>query len=117
MKHEGNHEKSGVDVARFVRNVATKQHWQLNADKEFVEMLKEGLESNLERLGYLQCPCRLSWDDRERDKDIICPCTYAVDDIDEYGHCFCSLFFAHDYDFARNEPTSIPERRPEHLFP
>lgn len=117
MKHDGNENRSSIDVDQFVHNVAAKRNWQLSADSDFLEMLKEGLEANLDRLGYLQCPCRLSWDDRERDKDIICPCIYATDDIAEYGHCFCSLFFAHDYDFSENEPTSIPERRPEHLFP
>lgn len=110
-------QRSHMDVRQFVHNVADKRQWKLNRDEDFLDMLVEGLQANLERLGYLQCPCRLSWDDRQKDKDIICPCVYAADDIAEYGHCFCSLFFSSDYDFDTQEPSSIPERRPEHLGP
>jgi ferredoxin-thioredoxin reductase catalytic subunit len=106
-----------IDVAQFVHNVAKRRNWQLPADSDFLSMLIEGLEGNLERLGYLQCPCRLSWDDKEKDKDIVCPCIYAEADIAEYGHCYCSLFFSSDYDTANEEMVSIPERRPQHLFP
>lgn len=106
-----------VDVPQFVHNVAAHHGWELNRDAEFLRFLVEGLESNVERLGYLQCPCRLSWDDREKDKDIICPCMYAPDDIAEYGHCFCSLFLSPEFAAKDVEPTSIPERRPEELFP
>jgi ferredoxin-thioredoxin reductase catalytic subunit len=109
--------QSHVDVEKFVHNVSERRNWQLNQDADFLSMLIEGLELNLDRLGFLQCPCRLSWDDREKDKDIICPCVYAEEDISEYGHCFCSLFFDEDYDFTNSEPSSIPERRPENLYP
>jgi ferredoxin-thioredoxin reductase catalytic subunit len=109
--------KKTVDVVSFVHAVAKKRGWKLNGDADFLDMLVEGLQVNSERLGYLQCPCRLSWDDRSKDRDIICPCVYAADDIAEYGHCFCSLFFSADFDFSSQEISSIPERRPEHLFP
>ena len=108
---------SKIDVAQFTRNVAKANSWVLNQDKEFLDSLIEGLEMNLDRLGYLQCPCRLSWDDRAKDRDIICPCIYAKEDIKEYGHCFCSLFLSEEFDQEHNEPQSIPERRPAHLFP
>lgn len=106
-----------IDVSAFVQNVAEKRNWKLNEDTEFLQMLIEGLQANLNRLGYVQCPCRLSWDDRTRDADIICPCVYASEDIEAFGHCYCSLFFSTSYDFSAEEPSSIPERRPEHLFP
>lgn len=108
---------SSMNVSQFVENVASRRGWVLNKDQDFLSMLVEGLEANYARLGYLQCPCRLSWDDREKDKDIVCPCIYAQADIDEYGHCYCSLFFDAEYDFTDNDPTSIPERRPENFFP
>ncbi len=106
-----------IDVNEFVERVATSYAWVLQPDKTFLQELVEGLETNLERLGYLQCPCRLSWDDRTKDRDIICPCIYASDDIAEYGHCFCALFCSPEFIAKGLEPTSIPERRPEHLFP
>ncbi|PKL21232.1 MAG: ferredoxin:thioredoxin reductase [Spirochaetae bacterium HGW-Spirochaetae-4] len=106
-----------IDVGQFVHNVAKNKGWSLNGDAEFLQSLVEGLEMNLQRLGYLQCPCRLSWDDREKDKDILCPCVYAADDIAEYGHCFCSLFLSPEFAALGTEPVSIPERRPENLFP
>jgi ferredoxin-thioredoxin reductase catalytic subunit len=108
---------NSIDVSQFVHNVAKNKGWHLNGDAEFLQSLIEGLEMNLQRLGYLQCPCRLSWDDREKDKDILCPCVYAADDIAEYGHCFCSLFLSPEFAALRTEPASIPERRPENLFP
>ena len=111
------HEGKQIDVARFVDNVAKKKGWRLNRDAEFLQSLIEGLQANLERLGYLQCPCRLSWDDREQDKDILCPCIYAIEDIAEFGHCFCSLFLSPEFAELGEEPASIPERRPEQLFP
>ena len=83
-----------MDSNQFAKNVADTRGWTLNTDEEFLLMLLEGLDANFERLGYLQCPCRLSWDDRKKDSDIVCPCVYAADDIAEYGHCYCSLFFA-----------------------
>ena len=106
-----------IDISAFARNVAEKRGWKLNEDSNFLAMLIEGLQANLDRLGYLQCPCRLSWDDRTKDADIICPCVYAADDIDSYGHCYCSLFFNESFDFTTEEPSSIPERRLQHLFP
>ncbi len=61
---------------------------------------------NLQRLGYYQCPCRLSWDDRTKDQDIICPCVYAHDDIAEFGHCFCSLYLSEEFDRSGEEPAA-----------
>ena len=110
-------EHAKIDVEKFVHSVAHKRHWSVNQDGDFLGMLIEGLQSNLERLGYLQCPCRLSWDDRQKDRDIICPCVYAEQDIAEYGRCYCSLFFDPSWDFDSEETASIPERRPEELFP
>jgi ferredoxin-thioredoxin reductase catalytic subunit len=42
---------------------------------------------------------------------------YAEQDIAEYGRCYCSLFFDPTWDFNSEETASIPERRPEELFP
>lgn len=106
-----------VDTHAFVKKVAAKRDWALNKDEEFLGNIVEGLLMNLQRLGYYQCPCRLSWDNRAKDADIICPCVYAKDDIAEFGHCFCSLYLSKEFDRSGAEPTSIPERRPQEKFP
>ena len=110
-------DKKLVDAQAFVRKVAAKNNWKLNRDEEFLGNIVEGLLMNLQRLGYYQCPCRLSWDDRAKDQDIICPCTYAQEDIAEFGHCFCSLYLSEEFDSSGEEPASIPERRPQERFP
>jgi ferredoxin-thioredoxin reductase catalytic chain len=110
-------DKKLVDAHAFVKKVAAKNNWALNKDEEFLGNIVEGLLMNLQRLGYYQCPCRLSWDDRSKDADIICPCVYAKEDIAEFGHCFCSLYLSEEFDLSGAEPTSIPERRPQEKFP
>jgi ferredoxin-thioredoxin reductase catalytic subunit len=110
-------QKSIEDTQRFVRMVADKQGWTLVPDREFLEDLVQGLKTQYDRYGFYMCPCRDSWGDREHDEDIKCPCVYAPLDIAEYGHCYCGLFLAPEFAASGNEPTGIPERRPEELFP
>lgn len=104
-------------VRSFVHKAADRKGWKVVADETLLGDLVEGLHANVERLGYLQCPCRDSWDDREKDRDIICPCDYAEADIREYGHCYCSLFQSEAFYESGREPAGIPERRPEEKFP
>ncbi|MFX0065822.1 MAG: ferredoxin-thioredoxin reductase catalytic domain-containing protein [Candidatus Hermodarchaeota archaeon] len=107
--------KTKDDTYKFARMVSNKQNWKLNSDKEFLDMLMEGLTINYNRYGYFSCPCRDAAGVKARDKDIICPCDYAVPDQQDYGHCYCGLFLTQDF-FASNKPTrSIPERRPDEL--
>jgi ferredoxin-thioredoxin reductase catalytic chain len=105
------------DTKKFVQQVAQRNGWVLNKDTDFLESIIEGLLGNAQRLGYYQCPCRLSWDIRDKDKDILCPCVYAKADIEEYGHCFCALYQSPEFAASGEEPGSIPERRPQELFP
>ena len=104
-------------VRTFTRAVARKNGWLLNPDGEFLETIEEGLLENARRLGYFQCPCRISWDDRSRDRDIVCPCDYSHPDIREYGHCYCALFLSREFSESGAEPAGIPERRPEEYYP
>jgi ferredoxin-thioredoxin reductase catalytic chain len=105
--------KSPDEARRFAAMVANHQGWRLHRDKEFLENLIEGLQINKERYGYYLCPCRLGDGEKELDKDIICPCEYAKPDIEEYGHCYCSLYQSPEFYFSGEKPKSIPERRPE----
>jgi ferredoxin-thioredoxin reductase catalytic subunit len=86
--------------------------YYFNEDKEKVFQLLEGLLKNKERYGYMCCPCRLSADDREWDKDIICPCEYRVPDVEEYGACYCALYVSKEWNEEKIPHEYVPERRP-----
>lgn len=109
----GDTQKTLDDTRKFTRMVAEKQGWELVADKEFYETLVEGLTTNWNRYGYYLCPCRDSDGSREADADVLCPCVYAKMDIQEYGHCYCSLYLSKKFAASGKEPQGIPERRYE----
>lgn len=100
-----------------MEKVAAKNGWKINPDKELADAVIEGLYSNYKEYGYFSCPCRESWGERSKDRDIICPCNYSTDDIDEFGHCFCALYISDTFFASKQEASSIPERRPSKLFP
>ena len=104
-------QKSVEDVREYVEKIAKRNNWVLNQDNQTLKDLVEGLQTNFNHLGYYNCPCRDSENDRNLDRDIICPCRYAEDDIQEYGYCYCSLYF--DPSISQDQEISmIPERRP-----
>jgi len=104
--------KTAEDVHEYVRKAAQRQGWRVNTQKAMLDDLIDGLMVNYNRLGYYNCPCRDSQQDSKLDRDIICPCVYAREaDVDEYGHCYCGLFFRKDFDMS-GEIAMIPERRP-----
>ena len=109
--------KSREDTVKFVHMVAEHNDWALNPDPGFLDHLVDGLNTNFNRYGFYQCPCRDSWGDREKDRDIACPCVYNIPDQQEYGHCFCALFLSKEYAAAGKKPSQIPERRPPEKFP
>lgn len=106
-------EKTKEEVRKFVEMVAEKQGWHLHPDKEFLEMLIEGLTSNFNKHGYFGCPCRLIEGDKEVDSDVLCPCDYCVPDQKEFGHCYCGLYTTDEFHATGKMPQGIPERRPE----
>jgi len=105
-------EKTYGEVQDYVQRIAERFDWKLVEDAEMLDWLVSGLQTNFNRLGYFNCPCRESQDDARADRDIICPCLYARDaDVRQYGYCFCALFFRGDFD--QSQPLAqIPERRP-----
>ena len=105
--------KTKEDVQKFISMVAQHKGWHLHPDKEFLEMLVDGLMTNFNRFGYFCCPCRLGDGDRSKDRDIICPCDYCVPDQEEYGHCYCGLYLTPEFFESGKLPSGIPERRPD----
>jgi len=85
-------------------------------DKERVMELMEGLLLNKERYGYMCCPCRLSANNREKDRDIICPCVYRAPDVVEYGSCYCNLYVSPEWNEDKISHVYVPERRPSEKF-
>jgi len=110
--------KTSTDAHAFIDAVAAHHGWHVNPDAGFAEVLAGGLAANYNRFGYYQCPCRDSWaGDRKKDADIICPCVYSKADLDEYGQCYCGLFVTAELAQSGRGAASIPERRPQELFP
>lgn len=106
-------EKTKKEVRKFIEMVAEKQGWHLHPDKEFLEILIEGLTSNYNTHGYFGCPCRLIEGNKEVDSDVLCPCVYCVPDQEEFGHCYCGLYTTPEFHATGKMPQGIPERRPE----
>ncbi len=96
----------------LLRKVQEPKGYFFNEDKPKVLELLEGLIVNKERYGYMCCPCRLSANDREKDKDIICPCVYRAPDVAEYGSCYCALYVSKEWNNGEVEHVYVPERRP-----
>lgn len=86
--------------------------YHLNPDTEFTLDLVEGLVTNIDRYGYMACPCRLAAGDRKEDLDIICPCDYRDADIEEHGACYCGLYVSEAIKRGEREIRPVPERRP-----
>ena len=72
---------------------AQKFGFKLNPNREIVERIIKGLLENEKKYGARYCPCRRVTGSREEDKKKICPCDFMQTEIEEQGHCLCSLFF------------------------
>lgn len=86
--------------------------YYFNRDKDKTMFLIDGLITNLQRYGYMCCPCRLAKEDREADRDIICPCDYREPDVNEFGSCYCGLYVSRKWNEGEIERVFVPERRP-----
>ena len=95
-----------------LRKLQEPKGYSFNADKKKVFELLEGLLTNKKRYGYMCCPCRLSANDQQRDKDIICPCAYRAPDVAEYGACYCELYVSREWNEGKVERQYVPEKRP-----
>ncbi|MDP3479746.1 MAG: ferredoxin-thioredoxin reductase catalytic domain-containing protein, partial [Desulfoprunum sp.] len=83
-----------------------------NCDGQLTLTLLAGLLTNKERYDYMLCPCRLTQDDREADRDIICPCDYREADVHEFGSCYCGLYVSAGWNDGTISHVFVPERRP-----
>lgn len=100
-----------------LKKIQEAKGYFFNADREMTFELLEGLLINKERYGYMCCPCRISAEDREKDRDIICPCVYRQPDVIEYGSCYCNLYVSKEWNEGKVEKGLVPERRPVEKIP
>ena len=99
-----------------LRKLQEPKGYFFNRDKALVMDLLNGLIENKDRYGYMCCPCRLSANDREHDRDIICPCVYRAPDVEEYGSCYCALYVSKEWNEDKVPHEYVPERRPPEKF-
>jgi len=104
------------ELYEMLRKSQEPKGYYFNKDKEKVLQLLDSLLLNKERYGYMCCPCRLSAEDKEKDRDIVCPCVYRAPDVEEYGSCYCSLYVSEDWNEERIPRVYVPERRPAEKF-
>ena len=105
--------KSAEALGEVIKNNASLKNYFLNnADKERVGFLVDGLFLNLNRYGYISCPCRLSSGKYGKDEDLICPCDYMEEDVKQYGSCFCGLYVSKDVFYGKKEFAPVAEHRP-----
>jgi ferredoxin-thioredoxin reductase catalytic subunit len=106
------------ELHKMLKKVQEPKGYFFSNDKERVMDLMAGLLFNKERYGYMCCPCRLSSNNREKDKDIICPCVYRTPDVAEYGSCYCNLYVSREWNDDKIPHAYVPERRSaEKFFP
>jgi len=100
----------------MLKKAQEQKGYHFNKDKTKVFQLLEALLTNKDRYGYMSCPCRLSSEDREWDKDIICPCVYRTLDVEEYGSCYCNLYVSEAWNDGEIPLLYVPERRPTEKY-
>ncbi|MFP4545421.1 MAG: ferredoxin-thioredoxin reductase catalytic domain-containing protein [Methanomassiliicoccales archaeon] len=67
--------------------------YELNEDREAVEMLASGVLHNQESGGLKYCPCRATTGEPDKDLLLVCPCNFpAQQRYREDRECWCSLF-------------------------
>ena len=104
------------ELFNALKKVQEPKGYFFNRDKQRVFELLDALILNKERYGYMCCPCRISSENRENDKDIICPCVYREPDVKEYGSCYCNLYVSKEWNEEKIPHEYVPERRPPEKF-
>jgi ferredoxin-thioredoxin reductase catalytic subunit len=76
-------------IEKFTENNA----FQVNPDREKVNLLLKGIFNNEKNHGLKYCPCRLITKDFEEDLKLVCPCNFLIHSTyKEKGECWCGLF-------------------------
>jgi len=96
--------KTKIDKDKFQKDIekfAENREFQINPDKEKVNMLIEGVFECERNYGFKYCPCRLIEKDFEKDLKLICPCNFLIHETykdKDDGECWCGLFVKRRHD-------------------
>ena len=81
------------DFLKAIEKFTEENEFQVNPDREKVEMLLEGLSQNEGNHGLKYCPCRLITKDFVEDAKLVCPCNFLIHETyKDRGECWCGLF-------------------------
>jgi ferredoxin-thioredoxin reductase catalytic chain len=81
------------DLIKLWKDFTEKNDFNLNPDKEHVDMVAKGVLENEKKHGFKLCPCRLRDGSRQRDLELICPCNFKIQDVWKTKNmCWCGLF-------------------------
>jgi ferredoxin-thioredoxin reductase catalytic chain len=78
-----------------IDSFASRNEFQVNPDREKVDLLLEGIFENEKTCGLKYCPCRLRTKEFEEDLKIVCPCNFLIHETyngKPEGECWCGLF-------------------------
>lgn len=78
-----------------IERFAAGQEFQVNPDRDKVDLLVRGIFENERNHGLKYCPCRLCTKVREEDLKIVCPCNFTIHETYKGladGECWCGLF-------------------------
>ncbi len=76
-----------------IEKFTEKNEFQVNPDREKVNLLLEGIFNNEKNHGLKYCPCRLIKKDFNEDLKLVCPCNFLIHNTyKEKGECWCGLF-------------------------
>jgi len=87
-----------MDKQSFTRAIeafAALREFQVNPDRERVELLLQGIFNNEANQGLKYCPCRLIEKDFAKDLGLVCPCNFLLHETyrdKPDGECWCGLF-------------------------
>ncbi|OGD15221.1 MAG: hypothetical protein A2V76_08250 [Candidatus Aminicenantes bacterium RBG_16_63_14] len=78
-----------------IESFAAGNEFEVNPDREKVDLLLKGIFENELNHGLKYCPCRLRTKDWEEDLRIVCPCHFTIHETYKGikdGECWCGLF-------------------------
>ena len=108
----GGYSREVIALYERLNREAEAGGYHLNPDRDLTLSLVAGLAKNQGRYGYVMCPCRLAFGEKEKDLDLICPCDYRDPDLTDHGACYCGLYVSKALIDGAIKPQVVPERRP-----
>ncbi|MEW5900534.1 MAG: ferredoxin-thioredoxin reductase catalytic domain-containing protein [Acidobacteriota bacterium] len=84
-----------AEFREAIEKFTEKNEFQVNPDRDKLEMLLDGVFENEKNHGLKYCPCRLRTKDFAEDLKLVCPCNFIIHETyrgKADGECWCGLF-------------------------